>query len=61
LESAESEEQEAEKSVDKRDGEHVPSVLYPEETNLVLNPAHPEFSKIKFPPAGSFAFGPRIA
>jgi RES domain-containing protein len=39
----------------------VPSVLYPEETNFVLNPAHPEFPKIKISAAVSFAFDPRMA
>jgi RES domain-containing protein len=39
----------------------VPSVLYPEETNYVLNPAHPDFQKIKFSAAEPFVFDPRMA
>ena len=39
----------------------VPSVLYPEETNYVLNPAHPDFPKIKFSQATPFTFDPRRA
>jgi RES domain-containing protein len=39
----------------------VPSVLYPEETNFVLNPAHPDFSKIRISAAEPFAFDPRMA
>jgi RES domain-containing protein len=38
----------------------VPSVLYPEETNFVLNPAHPDFAKIEVFPAGPFSFDPRM-
>jgi RES domain-containing protein len=39
----------------------VPSALYPEETNYILNPAHPDFLKIKIYEAEPFAFDPRIA
>jgi RES domain-containing protein len=39
----------------------VPSVLYPEETNYVLNPAHPDFHKIKISRGQPFAFDPRMA
>ncbi len=39
----------------------VPSALYPEETNYVLNPAHPDFPKIEISTAEPFAFDPRMA
>lgn len=39
----------------------VPSALYPEETNYVLNPAHPDFARIKISAAAPFAFDPRMA
>jgi RES domain-containing protein len=39
----------------------VPSALYPEETNYVLNPAHPDFPKIEIFTAEPFAFDPRMA
>lgn len=39
----------------------VPSVLYPEETNYVLNPAHPDFRKIEIAGAEPFTFDPRMA
>jgi RES domain-containing protein len=39
----------------------VPSVLYPEETNYLLNPAHPDFAKIEIFPAEPFSFDPRLA
>jgi RES domain-containing protein len=39
----------------------VPSVLYPEETNYVLNPAHPDFPKIQISRGEPFAFDPRMA
>jgi RES domain-containing protein len=39
----------------------VPSVLYPEETNYVINPAHHDFSKIKISAGEPFAFDPRMA
>jgi RES domain-containing protein len=38
----------------------VPSALYPEETNFVLNPAHPDFRKIEITAAEPFAFDPRM-
>lgn len=39
----------------------VPSVLIPEEINYVLNPAHPDFSRIAISAAEPFAFDPRMA
>ena len=39
----------------------VPSALYPEETNYVLNPSHPDFIKIEITSAEPFAFDPRMA
>lgn len=39
----------------------VPSALYPEETNYVLNPTHPDFPKIEISPAEPFVFDPRMA
>jgi RES domain-containing protein len=39
----------------------VPSALYPEETNFVLNPAHPDFPKIRVSGGRPFAFDPRMA
>ena len=39
----------------------VPSVLIPEETNFLINPAHPDFSQVQFAPAMSFEFDPRLA
>jgi RES domain-containing protein len=39
----------------------VPSVLIPEEINFVLNPVHPDFSKIEISPAEAFTFDPRLA
>jgi RES domain-containing protein len=39
----------------------VPSALYPEETNYVLNPAHPDFPKIEIFTAEPFAFDPGMA
>jgi RES domain-containing protein len=39
----------------------VPSVLYPEETNFALNPAHPDFPRIKVSAAEPFSFDPRMA
>jgi RES domain-containing protein len=38
----------------------VPSVLIPEETNFVLNPAHPDFQEIAVGPPADFAFDPRL-
>ncbi|PTX94502.1 RES family NAD+ phosphorylase [Opitutus sp. ER46] len=39
----------------------VPSALIPLEENYVLNPAHPEFRKIKISAAAPFVFPPRLA
>jgi len=39
----------------------VPSALYPEETNYVLNPAHPEFPNTEIYAAEPFVFDPRMA
>lgn len=39
----------------------VPSALYPEETNCVLNPAHPDFRRITISESEPFAFDPRMA
>lgn len=38
----------------------VPSVLVPEEDNLLLNPAHPDFARIQVGPPQPFSFDPRI-
>jgi RES domain-containing protein len=38
----------------------VPSALVPAEGNLLINPAHPDFSSLKISPARSFAFSPRL-
>jgi RES domain-containing protein len=39
----------------------VPSVLIPEEANYILNPAHPDFSKIEISDPEPFVFDPRMA
>jgi RES domain-containing protein len=39
----------------------VPSGLYPEETNFVLNPAHPDFLNIEISAGEPFAFDPSMA
>lgn len=39
----------------------VPSVLIPEETNYLLNPAHPDFKKVKIGEPEVFTFNYRIA
>ena len=39
----------------------VPSVLIPEETNYLLNPAHPDFKKVKIGEPEDFTFDYRIA
>lgn len=39
----------------------VPSVLIPEETNFLLNPAHPDFRKVSIGAPQSFDFDYRIA
>jgi RES domain-containing protein len=38
----------------------VPSVLVPEETNLVLNPAHPRMRDVKITSTRAFHFDPRL-
>ena len=38
----------------------VPSVLVPEETNLVLNPAHPRMREVEIVSARPFRFDPRL-
>jgi RES domain-containing protein len=39
----------------------VPSVLIPEETNFLINPSHPDFSKVHFSSATVFEFDLRLA
>jgi RES domain-containing protein len=38
----------------------VPSALAPEESNWLLNPAHPEFRRINFSPPGPFQYDRRF-
>ena len=38
----------------------VPSVIIPEETNILLNPLHPKFSKIEVSTPQNFSFDPRL-
>ena len=38
----------------------VPSAVIPHERNVLLNPAHPEFARIRIHPAEPFAFDPRM-
>jgi len=38
----------------------VPSAIIPEELNLLLNPNHPDFAKIKIAKPTLFAFDPRL-
>jgi RES domain-containing protein len=38
----------------------VPSVVIPEELNYLINPKHPDFSKLKIEPCTDFFFDPRI-
>ena len=38
----------------------VPSVIIPRESNLMLNPAHPEFRRITIDPPEPFSFDPRL-
>ena len=38
----------------------VPSVVIPEELNYLLNPAHPDFKKIRVHKPKPFAFDPRL-
>ncbi len=38
----------------------VPSTIIPEETNLLLNPLHPKFSKLEVSTGSHFSFDPRL-
>tara|TARA_B110000879_G_C11143964_1_gene501576 strand:+ start:51 stop:521 length:471 start_codon:yes stop_codon:yes gene_type:complete len=38
----------------------VPSIIIPEETNILLNPLHPKFSKIEVSTTQNFNFDPRL-
>ena len=38
----------------------VPSIIVPEESNYLVNPLHPDFSRIKIGPAADFVFDPRL-
>ncbi len=38
----------------------VPSVVVPEETNLILNPAHPRMREVKIVSTRAFHFDPRL-
>ena len=38
----------------------VPSFVIPSESNFILNPAHPKFSKITIKPAETFPMDPRL-
>lgn len=38
----------------------VPSAIIPEECNYLMNPAHPEFQKIKLVQIDPFSFDPRL-
>jgi RES domain-containing protein len=38
----------------------VPSAVVPGEFNYLLNPAHPDFSRLKIGPAEPFHFDPRL-
>jgi RES domain-containing protein len=38
----------------------VPSVLVPGETNLLLNPAHVDFKRLRIARARAFSFDPRL-
>lgn len=39
----------------------IPSVVIPEETNILLNPLHPDFKKIEVSKVREFSFDPRLA
>lgn len=38
----------------------VPSVVIPEEFNILLNPEHPDFSSVQIEAARAFSFDPRL-
>lgn len=38
----------------------VPNVIIPAESNYLLNPAHPDFSRIKIGKPATFVFDPRL-
>lgn len=38
----------------------VPSVIVPQETNLVVNPRHPDFRRLRIGKAQQFGFDPRM-
>jgi RES domain-containing protein len=38
----------------------VPSVIFPSERNFLLNPAHPDFARIRFFPPRPFTFDRRL-
>jgi RES domain-containing protein len=38
----------------------IPSILIPEETNILLNPLHPDFGQITEAPAATFSFDSRL-
>lgn len=38
----------------------VPSAIIPTETNLILNPAHPDVAKLRIRAARTFQFDPRM-
>lgn len=38
----------------------VPSVIIPTETNLILNPMHPDVNKLRIAAARAFHFDPRM-
>ena len=38
----------------------VPSAIIPEEVNFLLNPAHPDFRRVKIPKPVPFHFDPRL-
>jgi len=39
----------------------VPSVIVPQETNFLVNPLHPDFSRVKIGPARNFDLDPRLS
>lgn len=38
----------------------IPSAVIPHERNLLLNPAHPDFARLRLQPPQPFAFDPRL-